>query len=67
MYITLVPTAGLREAEETAKWEYIGDAKGLPPELTRVGITLGAFRAALFAVADNVGGISMRFRPVRVA
>ncbi|CAM9977203.1 unnamed protein product, partial [Laminaria digitata] len=54
MYTTLVPTAGVREAEDTAAWEYTGDAQGLPPELTRVGITLGAFCDALFAVADNV-------------
>lgn len=54
MYTTLVPTAGVREAEESANWEYIGDAQGLPPELTRIGITLGAFCDALFAVADNV-------------
>lgn len=54
MYATLVPTAGEGEAEETANWEYGEDAKGLPFELGRVGIPLGAFADALFAVADNV-------------
>lgn len=55
MYATLVPTAGEGEAEETANWEYGEDAKGLPLELGRVGIPLGAFSDALFDVADNVG------------
>lgn len=54
MYATLVPTAREMEAEETANWEYGEDAKGLPPDLRRAGITRGAFSAALFAVADNV-------------
>lgn len=55
MYATLVPTAGEREAEETANWEYGEDVSGLPLELGRAGIPLGAFSDALFAVADNVG------------
>eukprot|EP00903_Cladosiphon_okamuranus_P015423 g14246.t1 len=53
MYATLVPTAGEEEAEQTANWEYGEDAKGLPSELGRAGIPLGAFSDALFAVADN--------------
>ncbi|CBN73991.1 hypothetical protein Esi_0009_0176 [Ectocarpus siliculosus] len=53
MYMTLVPTADEAEAKETARWEYGEDAKGLPQELGRAGITLGAFSEALFAVADN--------------
>ncbi|CAM9776465.1 unnamed protein product, partial [Ectocarpus fasciculatus] len=53
MYMTLVPTADEAEAKETARWEYGEDAKGLPNELGRAGITLGAFSDALFAVADN--------------
>lgn len=57
MYIALVPTAGEVEAEEAAAWDYTGDARELPPELTRIGIPLGAFSDALFAVADNVGTV----------
>lgn len=55
MYATLVPTAREGEAEETAAWEYGEDAKGLPRELARAGITMSVFSDALFAVADNVG------------
>ncbi|CAM9568260.1 unnamed protein product, partial [Ectocarpus sp. 13 AM-2016] len=53
MYMTLVPTADEAEAKETARWEYGEDAKGLPQDLRRAGITLGTFSDALFAVADN--------------
>lgn len=54
MLKSLVPTAGELEAEETAKWDYNEDAEGLPPELTQMGITHGAFYNALFTVADKV-------------
>lgn len=54
MYMTLVPTADEAEAKDTARWEYGEDAKGLPKDLGRAGITLGAFSDALFAVTDNV-------------
>lgn len=64
MYATLVPTAGEREAEETASWEYGEDTRGLPPELGRAGISLEAFSSALFSVADNVSRVAAQRNPL---
>lgn len=60
MYTTLVPTAVGNEAEEAAAWDYAEDSKGLPSALAEIGITLGAFSDALFAVADNVRIVGQR-------
>ena len=54
MYGTLVPTAKESEAEEAARWDYSEDAKRLPEELIKLGITRETFSDALFALADNV-------------